>query len=637
MNDFDQTKENNASAKSDSILTENDIASAENDSIPAENDGIPAENDSISAESKIVSSENGISAENDDISAGNDIVSAEDEIFFAKGDIFSERNDSSLLNISNLMKKIVEMQPYKKAVIYPAGWDEKGRIAYTHLTFMQLDQESDYMAHGLENAGITRGTRTILMVRPSLDFFALTYALFKVGVVPVIVDPGMGTRRMVHCLKESRAEAFIGIPIAHALRKFYPGCFKTLKTWITVGRRWFWGGLTLDHIRQTLWEAYPVAPTTRDETAAILFTTGSTGPPKGVVYTHGMFDTQIRSIKTHFNIAPGEIDLPTFPLFALFDPALGMSAVIPDMDPTKPAHVDPEKIIEAVLNHGVTNMFASPALLNRVGGYGKEMDIKLPSLKRVISAGAPVSASNIEQFASMLPEDAEIHTPYGATEAMPVLSIGSDEILRQTRQFSEQGYGMCVGRPVNDIEVCIIKISDDPIEQWSDDLIVPDGDIGEITVRGDLVNRRYFEKPKSDALAKIREGDDIWHRMGDLGWKDNKGRIWFCGRKNHRVITEKGPLFTIPCESIFNNHEAVFRSALVGIGDSPNQKPIICIELKKDGKKINKNEIKKELLNLSARHVMTEDIKTILFHKSFPVDVRHNSKIFREKLAVWAK
>jgi acyl-CoA synthetase (AMP-forming)/AMP-acid ligase II len=548
-----------------------------------------------------------------------------------------KKKDGDTANVSNHLKKMAETQPYKRAVVYPAGWDEKGRIAYTHLTFLQLDQESDHLAHGLENAGITRGIRTVLMVRPSLEFFALTFALFKTGAVPVVVDPGMGTDRMLTCLKQSRAEAFIGIPLAHAMRKIYPRYFRTVKTWITVGRRWFWGGFTLDHIRQTLWEPYPVAPTRPDETAAILFTTGSTGPAKGVIYTHGMFESQIKHIRSCFEIGEDEVDLPTFPLFALFDPALGMTAVIPDMDPTKPALVDPEKITEAIANQGVTNMFASPALLNRVGTYGKEMGIRLPSLRRVISAGAPVSAANIERFSEMLSETAEIHTPYGATEAMPVTSFGSREILQGTRKFTDQGYGMCVGRPLEGLDVRIIKITDTPVEEWSDSLEVPRGDIGEITVKGDIVSSEYFESPEDNALSKITDGDGIRHRMGDLGWMDSKGRIWFCGRKNHRVITESGTLFTIPCEAIFNTHEAVFRSALVGVGEPPNQKPVICIELVKDGRKVDKDEVKQELLNLAARHPITEEIKTVMFHKGFPTDIRHNSKIFREKLALWAK
>ena len=548
---------------------------------------------------------------------------------------------SYLVNVANHLKNMAALQPYKRAVVYPAGQDKDGRIAYSHLTFLQLDQKSDSLAHGLEKAGIRRGTRTILMVKPSLEFFALIFALFKTGAVPVVVDPGMGIRRMLLCFKESRPQAFIGIPRAHLLRTFRPKFFKSVKTWITVGRRWFWGGYTLKQIDRKLQKPYAVAKTVKDETAAILFTTGSTGPAKGVIYTHGTFDAQIRHIKSHFNIGADEIDLPTFPLFALFDPALGMTAVIPDMDPTKPAFVNPEKIVEAIENQGVTNMFASPALLNRVGSYGKERKIKLPSLKRVISAGAPVSSSNIKQFASLLGKDAEIHTGYGATEVMPVMSIGSNEILSETGKLSEQGYGTCVGRMLNGLEVRIIKISDDVIEKWSDDLVLPNGETGEIAVKGDLVTRQYFQRPEADALAKIKEKNQVWHRMGDLGWMDRSGRVWFCGRKSHRVITKNKTLFSIPCEAIFNNHPNVFRSALIGVGPVPEQKPVICIELKHDDKNINKKKprkkkLKKELLELAKKNMLTNSIETILFRKAFPVDIRHNSKIFREKLAVWA-
>ncbi len=540
-------------------------------------------------------------------------------------------------NIASHLKRMAREQPYKRAVAAPVGRDANGLIAYVHMTFRQLDRESDRMAIGLDRIGIQRGIRTVLMVTPGLDFFALVFALFKTGAVPVVVDPGMGIDRMIRCLQESRPAAFIGIPKAHVLRVLKPGYFKTVHVWVTVGRRWFWGGHTLDKIRRTSWQPYMHARTARSDTAAILFTTGSTGPAKGAVYTHGMFDAQIRHIQAHFNITPDEIDLPTFPLFALFDPALGMTAIIPDMDPTRPAKVNPERILEAVINQGVTNMFASPALLNRVGKYGKEKGARLPSLKRVVSAGAPVSPANIEQFSAMLGSHAEIHTPYGATEAVPILSIGSREILGETRERSEQGYGMCVGRSIGGIDVTLIKITDEPIEKWSDDLLVERGEIGEITTKGDLVSREYFRNPKADALAKIADGDQIRHRMGDLGWLDSKGRIWFCGRKSHRVITEYDTLYTIPCEAIFNTHPRVFRSALVGVGDDPSaQTPVICIELNPDDDGKELDDLTDELIEQAQTTEITKRIDAFLYHDAFPVDIRHNSKIFREKLAIWA-
>ncbi len=544
--------------------------------------------------------------------------------------------DQPIINVATHLRDMARLQPYKRAVVCPCGRDREGRVAYTHLTFRQLDIESDCIAKGLDEIGIRRGVRTILMVKPSLDFFALVFALFKVGAVPVVVDPGMGVGRMLSCLRESRAQALIGIPPAHVLRILAPRYFKQVKTPVTVGTRWFWGGKTLRQIRSRQWTPYRMADTRGDEIAAILFTTGSTGPAKGVHYTHGVFDAQIRNIRKQFGITPDEIDLPTFPLFALFDPALGMTAIIPDMDPTQPAHVNPERIIEAIVNHGVTNMFASPALLNRVGGFGKQKGIKMPTLKRVISAGAPVTPANIEQFCSMLVDGAQIHTGYGATEAMPVSSFNSDAILHETRKFSERGFGMCVGRPIAGTRVRIIRITDGPIATWRDDLALPAGETGEIIVRGDQVTRGYFRRPRHDALSKISDGDAFWHRMGDLGWMDKKGRIWFCGRKSHRVVTREKTLFTIPCEAIFNNHPRVFRSALVGVGPEDDRRPVICIERVPGDGGQDQALLKQELLKLAQQSPITEGIQTVLFHRAFPVDIRHNSKIFREKLTVWA-
>ena len=241
---------------------------------------------------------------------------------------------TNYVNISLGLKKTKEKYPYKRAVVFPERRNRKSRVLYSQITFTQLDTQSDQLAFGLEKAGIIRGTRTILMVPPGIEFFILIFAMVKVGAVPVIVDPGMGIGRMLQCLQQGKPSAFIGIEKAHILRKLKPKFFKSVRYWVTVGNKWFWGGYTLDELMIETDEPYPTAKTTWNETAAIAFTTGSTGPAKGVVYTHGNFAAQIKQLQEHFQVEPDEIDLPTFPLFALFDPSLGMTAVIPDMDPT---------------------------------------------------------------------------------------------------------------------------------------------------------------------------------------------------------------------------------------------------------------------------------------------------------------
>ena len=356
-----------------------------------------------------------------------------------------------------------------------------------------------------------------------------------------------------------------------------------------------------------------------------------------MIYSHANFTAQVEALKKLYGIQPGEVDLATFPLFALFAPALGMTSVIPDMDFTRPGDVNPEKIIDAVIDYQCTNMFGSPALLNRVGRHFQHANLKLPSLKRVLSAGAPVSADILERYNKLLEDDVQIYTPYGATESLPVSSIGSEEVIKETAELTRQGKGVCIGRPVEGIEVRIIRITDTPIANWEEVEELPVGEVGEICVRGPQVTRAYYNRDEQTKLAKIKLDDGYYHRMGDTGYIDEQGRLWFCGRKSHRVVTTTETLYTDCCEGIFNTHPAVHRSALVGVKTGNEIEPIICIELEDNHLQDDLNELKQELLTLASKHEMTKPIKHVMFHPRFPVDIRHNAKIGREQLALWAK
>ena len=538
---------------------------------------------------------------------------------------------SDIVNISRPLTEMAGIQPDTAAIIFP----QERRS----LTFRELDRDSDRLAAGLGSIGSVRGTRVALLVPPSPELFALTFALFKAGAVPVFIDPGIGARNMKGCLAEAEPEAFIGIPKAHLARRLLGWGKETLKILVTVGGGRIWGGIPLDELRRSAQDQpFVAAETRRNEIAAILFTSGSTGPPKGAIYTHGTFAAQVEALREMYDIRPGEIDLPTFPLFALFAPALGMTAVIPRMDFTRPGTVDPRRILGPAAEHSATTMFGSPALLNRVGRYAERHQIKLTGLKRVISAGAPVPAAVLERFSKLLPDDAQIFTPYGATEALPVCSIGSHEILAETGRMTGKGLGVCIGRPVPSLSLKIIPVSDTPISQWSSDLPLPAGEIGEIVVRGPQISSAYLNRPEATRLAKIPDpAGGVWHRMGDVGYRDGDGRVWFCGRKAHRVVTPHGTLFTIPVEGVFNTHPAVFRTALVGWGEPGKQQPVLCVELERKCGKAGQELIRRELLEIGAAFHHTKDIREILFHPAFPVDIRHNAKIFREKLALWAE
>lgn len=538
-----------------------------------------------------------------------------------------------IVNISRPLTEMAGLQPETSAIIFPRE--------HRTLTFRELEEESNRIAAGCARIGIARGMRVALLVPPSPEQFAITFALFKLGAVPVFIDPGIGARNMKGCLTEAEPEAFIGIPKAHAARRLLGWGRATLRILVTVGGGKFWGGTPLAALRRTAAGDLPFVPagTRRGDVAAILFTSGSTGSPKGAIYTHGTFAAQVDALREMYDIRPGEVDLPTFPLFALFAPALGMTALIPRMDFTRPGRVDPRRILGPAAEYAATTMFGSPALLNRVGRHGVAHGIRLPNLKRVISAGAPVSAAVLERFARLLPADAEIFTPYGATEALPVSSIGSREILAETGRMTGKGFGVCVGRPVSSITLAIIPISDEPIDSWQEELALPVGEVGEIAVRGPQVSSAYLNRPEATRLAKMADpSGGVWHRMGDVGYRDGTGRIWFCGRKSHRVVTEEETLYTIPVEGVFNTHPEVFRTALVGIdGTRGGKRPILCVELETKKNRQERERIRRELLELGAGCPHTVKIREILFHPAFPVDIRHNAKIFREQLAVWAE
>jgi olefin beta-lactone synthetase len=542
-------------------------------------------------------------------------------------------------NIASHLPVLAAKQPDSYAVVKQAKKKSKTVSYEFAYTYKQLDEVSDLIANGLEAYGIKKGTRTVLMVKPGLDFFALVFAIFKLEAVLVAIDPGMGIKNLGKCLQEAEPEAFIGNHKAHFARTLLGWSSETINKTVLVG-----GNLVsklfltdLENIKILGKKTKRIKNETKaEDIAAILFTSGSTGIPKGVVYTHANFTAQVKALKELYDIQPGEIDLATFPLFALFSPALGMTSIIPVMDFTKPGSVNPMRIIDAVTQYKCTNMFGSPALLNRVGKWAANKEIKLPSLKRVLSAGAPVSPTVLNSFKALLNSNTQIFTPYGATESLPVSSIGSDEIFKETAKDTALGKGVCIGQAVPSLNVKIINITDDIISEWNDELELAVNQIGEICVAGPQVTRSYFNRNKETGLAKIRDNDIFYHRMGDTGYLDEQNRLWFCGRKSHRVITETETMFTICCEALFNSHPFVFRSALVGANNNDSVVPVICIELESEHKRFSKKDLTEELLVIAANSDVTKNIKHILFHSGFPVDVRHNAKIGREKLAAWA-
>nr|MBF0221192.1 AMP-binding protein [Desulfobulbaceae bacterium] len=525
-------------------------------------------------------------------------------------------------NISFSLLSISSLQPDAVALIHKnSQW-----------TFSEIAHNTKFYSRFLSTQGIKKGDRVVLMVTPSMEFICLAFALFAIGAVVILIDPGMGYKNLINCVGAVKPRAFVGIPKAHIFKRLFPKPFKTVAINICVGTAWGILGKELPGISKAPIPELCQAETAADDLAAIIFTTGSTGPPKGVQYQHRIFLAQLDQIHNFYGIRAGEIDQPAFPLFALFSIALGAQVVIPNMDPTRPAQVNPARFISTISNHQVTYSFGSPAIWNVISRYCLKNQIRLHSLKKVLMAGAPVSGELIERVLSILPEGAEVHIPYGATESLPIVSISGSEVVGKTWPLSREGKGTCVGKQLPGVSVKVIAAVEGPVECVKGLELRP-YEVGEIVVQGEVVTRAYDNNDEENRHSKIIETDGFWHRIGDVGYFDESGYLWFCGRKAHRVISEHGILYTICCEAIFNQHPAVLRSALVGVGSAGKELPVIIVEL---AEKINQQKLFEELAVMAARYEHTARIKHFLCHDSFPVDIRHNAKIFREKLAVWA-
>ncbi len=348
---------------------------------------------------------------------------------------------------------------------------------YDTISFADLEADVARIANGLVAWGVPKGTRLALLVKPGIEFVTLVFALLRAGMVIVLVDPGLGRRNLVRCLSEAEPEGFVAISTAQLVRAVLRRKFPRARWNVTVGRRWLWGGKTLDELQiaggqqrcsstSALSTLTPV--TSADDPAAIIFTSGSTGPPKGVLYTQRMFDTQVGEIQSTYGIEPGGIDLACFPLFALFNAAMGVTTVLPEMDFSRPAAADPEKLLAAANDWQVTSSFC-------IAGSVARAERSLPPNGQADSiaaadifmrcAGASGCAA---QHARLCRQRAKMHTPYGATECLPVSTIEAAEVLGETAARTDQGAGVCVGRKFDSIDWRVIRITDDPIATVDD-------------------------------------------------------------------------------------------------------------------------------------------------------------------------
>ncbi len=562
----------------------------------------------------------------------------------------SEGNGSGAVRA--FVEAVSHAQPNACELIHETARKESGLTAIvdrkdgTRLTFGELSTRIAQVASRLQGLGVRPRDRVAVFVADGPRFVVLVNALFHAGAVPVLIDPGMGLDNVAQCIREQRPRVLLGIAKAQVLRLVRKSAFSSVQVNIVVDG-WFPGAHTLSTKDADSDSYIPMHRQAKDEPAAVLYTSGSTGPPKGVLYTHGMLMAQSTAIRDMFAIKRGDIDVCCFLPFALFSVAMGMAAVFPKMDFRKPAKASPEEITQALSNptgdgKPATSAFGSPALWEPFAEAATAQKRIIPGVVRVLTAGAPVSPRLHELLLNVF-VDGDIWTPYGATEALPVAFMNGRAILDETASQTRAGQGTCVGALAPDIEVRIIAVTDDAIATIDDAQALAVGERGEIVVKGPCVTRAYDETSErakeANAKSKIKDGDTVWHRMGDVGAVDDKGRLWFCGRKAHRVETLKGPLYSIPVEAVAESAWPA-RAALVWRGSRPEQTPVVLLEdpmqaASARGSKVRLvnrpsiDDVKRAITSALGR----DDIIVQEYAGVFPVDRRHNAKIEREQLA----
>jgi olefin beta-lactone synthetase len=545
-----------------------------------------------------------------------------------------------IFNLADVTLDIARCDPERVAVVELSGRNADGTRRYREHTYRELSDDVESVAAGIRELGIVERTRTVFMAPPSYEACVAGLALTRVGATTVWIDPSVGYFNVAERLHRLAVEAFVGPPIAHLGRMAFGWGPRLLAKAISVGGR-FPGSRGIAALRRRPMITAPAVHA--DDPAAIMYTTGSTGPAKPALYAHRQLCAIFRTVHRVWRfdeIGGVPIDMPIFPAFFAVGLSAGGTIVIPPIDYVRqgPADVDPRALLEVIRDRGVQTLFASPVILDNLARLGAEHGERAPSLRSVISGGAPLYADVVGPLREMT--GGEVYADYGATEALPVTEIAAGDALGETFEATASGAGLCVGAPLPGVEVKIVEIEDGPISNLGRARELATGAIGEIIARAPHISPSYADDIASTRKNKIADAfGGVWHRLGDAGYLDAQGRVWCCGRIGHRIALPSGPLFPLMCEPIFDAHPSVRRSGLVGVpvhGATPTIIPVICVELVDHAKRGDRDALRDQLLRMAAAHPTTRQIHHVLFHPRLPVDPRHNSKIERPALARWA-
>ncbi len=496
------------------------------------------------------------------------------------------------------------------------------------ISFAALDADVRRVAAGLVEHGVARGDRVALLIPPGIDLTVCLYACWRMGAVVVVVDAGLGARGISRALKSATPRHLIGIPRALTAARLlgWPGRRISSVAMPAGVARSLAVSTTLDELRAR-GEGRPVPPTPTDsDPAAVIFTSGATGPAKGVSYRHHQLQAQRDVLARVYDINADDRFVAAFAPFALYGPAMGVPSVVPDMSVTAPGTLRAVALAEAAEAIGASLVFASPAALANVIATAGDLTPRhreaLAKVRLLLSAGAPVPSSVLRAVAEIMP-NAEAHTPYGMTEVLPVSDITPAGI-----EAAGAGNGVCVGRPLAEVSVAISPLDVDG--HATGELTTHADATGEVCVQAAHVKDGY------DKLWVVQHDSaqpPYWHRSGDVGHLDDQGRLWIEGRMIHIITTANGPVTPVGIEQAVESMAEVGHAALVGVGPAGTQQLVVVVV---PIERRRRPDLAPVALAERVRAVAGVDIAAVFVVPALPVDKRHNSKIDRSRVAKWA-
>lgn len=516
-------------------------------------------------------------------------------------------------NVYSKFHQICQDYPQKVALIIPA------KYSCQEYNYQQIQNLTASYQYFFKCQGIAENDHVAVFLRPGIEFIATTFALFSMGAIPVFMDPGMGLKKILSNLKSIKIKFIIAESIVLFILFFLP---KIVGVKLKISKR------KLKSIED---QKIPITKVSANTQSAILFTSGATGPSKGVCYTHEMFLNQISSIQSIFKIKHTDIDYPAFPLFSLFTLCMGATVVIPTIDPSRPSSCKPRVVLGEIKKYQATIISGSPAIWDKVSKYQKAHPLfqdYTNKIKTVIMFGAPVSYKIYQNFLPFLPSG-DIFTPYGATESLPVCVASAREILAHHLKDTLCGAGTFIGKPLPGVKIKIIPFGQTLIRNKN---LKDAASFGELWVASNCTSKEYYQLELENQRSKIKDDEgETWHKMGDLVTVDEFQNLWFQGRIPHSANINEKIFTSISCEAIFNQHPIANRSALIQLNAYSLavviESPSAC---KMSSKK--RSTIKEELKQLAKKYSHTDSIAQFYLAKKFPVDIRHNIKINRELL-----